>query len=110
MKPLTANEIGYEAIEIFGKKGIFTNMHDDHKTLPLGLYAYDLRDECDGHINELKTCVRVIHWSTVIIMEPIADADDGIDVTENDYQHLGADPTLAEFVAKDKYDPILVVV
>ncbi|MBO6231653.1 MAG: hypothetical protein J6O50_13935 [Ruminiclostridium sp.] len=40
---------------------LFTNSRLDRTTIPEGLYAYDLRDECDGNINELKEFVLVNH-------------------------------------------------
>ncbi len=72
MKPINANETGYEHFEILGSDALFTNIRIDRKTLPNGLYAYDLRD-CDdysGDPAELKSNVIVNHWGTVITKEP----------------------------------------
>ncbi len=99
MIPINANETSYERFEILGHDALFTCLRIDRKSLPEGLYAYDLRDSdnCDGTPSELKTFVMVNHWGTVITNEPIEGADDGIVLNEDDYNYLGEDMTLEEF-------------
>ena len=99
MKPINADETDYERFEILGRDALFTNLRIDRKSLPDGLYAYDLRDsdDCDGTPSELKSFVMVNHWGTVIVKEPIDGADKGIVLDENDYNYLGEDMTLNEF-------------
>ncbi len=99
MKPIDANETDYERFEILGHEAIFTCMRIDRKTLPEGLYAYDLRDcdDCTGDPAELRSFVLVNHWGTVITKEPIEGADEGIVLNEDDYNYLGEDMTLKEF-------------
>lgn len=99
MKPIDANETDYERFEILGHDALFTCLRIDRKTLPDGLYAYDLRDsdDCDGAPSELKTFVVVNHWGTVITKEPIEGADEGIVLDEDDYNYLGEDMMLGEF-------------
>ncbi len=101
MKPINANEADYEKFEILSHDALFTNMRIDRKTLPEGLYAYDLRDcdSCSGDPSELKSYVMVNHWGTVITKEPIEGADDGIVLNERDYNYLGEDMTIEEFVS-----------
>ncbi len=101
MKPINANEAGYESFEILGHNALFTSLRIDRKTLPDGLYAYDLRDcdDCSGDPAELKSYVMVNHWGTVITKEPIEGADDGIVLEEKDYNYLGEDMTIEEFVS-----------
>ncbi|MBP0984369.1 MAG: hypothetical protein J6A19_11645 [Oscillospiraceae bacterium] len=77
---------------------MFTNMRIDRKSLPDGLYAYDLRDECDGEICQLRDYVLVNHWGTCILKEPVEGSSEGVDITEDDYNYLGDDLTLDEFV------------
>ncbi|MCM1488257.1 MAG: hypothetical protein NC203_07825 [Firmicutes bacterium] len=50
MKPINATETGYERFEILGHNALFTNMRIDRKSLPEGIYGYDLRDsdDCSG--------------------------------------------------------------
>ncbi len=99
MKPIDANETDYECFEILGQDALFTCLRIDRKSLPEGLYAYDLRDsdDCDGTPSELKSFVMVNHWGTVITKEPIEGADNGIVLDEDDYNYLGEDMTLEEF-------------
>ncbi len=80
MKPMNANEADYEEFEILGREALFTNMRIDRNTLPDGLYAYDLRYECNGEPNELKSFVLVNHWGTVVVKEPIESADSGVEL------------------------------
>ena len=99
MTPINANETGYERFEILGRDALFTSLRIDRKSLPEGLYAYDLRDcdDCSGDPCEVKSFVLVNHWGTVIVKEPIEGADEGITLDENDYNYLGEEMTLEEF-------------
>ena len=98
MKPINANETGYERFEILGRDALFTSLRIDRKSLPEGLHAYDLRDEdSTGEICELKSHVMVNHWGTVIVKEPIEGANDGVILNEDDYNYLGEEMTLEEF-------------
>lgn len=98
MKPMNANEADYEEFEILGREALFTNMRIDRNTLPDGLYAYDLRDECNGEPNELKSFVLVNHWGTVVVKEPIENADSGVELTPDDCNFLGGDMSLEDFL------------
>ncbi|MCM1298955.1 MAG: hypothetical protein NC203_07835 [Firmicutes bacterium] len=99
MKPINANETGYERFEILGHDALFTNMRIDRKSLPEGIYGYDLRDsdDCNGEPSELRNYVMVNHWGTVLVKEPIEGADKGIVLEEGDYSYLGDDMTIEEF-------------
>ncbi len=74
-------------------------MRISRKTLPDGIYAYDLRDrdDCSGNLAELRNFVLVNHLGTVITKEPIEGADDGIVLEEKDYSYLGEEISLEEF-------------
>ena len=55
MASAKANELSYEEFEILGRKGLFTCTRVDRKSLPEGLYAYDLRDnDSTGRYVSLK--------------------------------------------------------
>lgn len=99
MKPINANEADYERFEILGHDALFTCLQIDRKSLPEGLYAYDLRDcdDCSGDPCQLKSHVMVNHWGTIIVKEKIDGADEGIDLDKNDYNYLGESMTLDEF-------------
>ena len=85
---------------ILGQDALFTNARLDRTTIPDGLYAYDMRDECDGNINELKEFVLVNHWGTVLVKEPIAGAGEGVQIKANDYNYLGDSMTIDEFMSE----------
>ncbi|MCM1335476.1 MAG: hypothetical protein NC084_13085 [Bacteroides sp.] len=99
MTPINANETSYEKFEILGREALFTDLRIDRKSLPEGLYAYDLRDcdDCSGDPCEVKSFVLVNHWGTVIVKEPIEGADDGVMLDDDDYNYLGDNMTLEEF-------------
>lgn len=99
MKPINASEADYERFEVLGRDALFTCLRIDRKSLPEGLYAYDLRDcdDCSGTPCQLKNFVMVNHWGTVVVREPIEGADNGIDLDEDDYNYLGENMTLDEF-------------
>lgn len=73
MKPINANEADYERFEILGHDALFTCLRIDRKSLPEGLYAYDLRDcdDCSGDPCQLKSHVMVNHWGTIIVKEKL---------------------------------------
>lgn len=73
-------------------------MRIDRNTLPDGLYAYDLRDECNGEPNELKSFVLVNHWGTVIVKEPIEGSESGVELTPDDCNFFGDTMSLEDFL------------
>lgn len=99
---MNASEADYEKFCIFGHDALFTNMRIDRDTLPEGLYAYDLRDACDGDLCELKSIVVVNHWGTVIVKSPIENAENGVPVSFDDYNYIGDKMTLDEFMSISK--------
>ena len=90
----------YESFFILGQDALFTNARLDRTTIPEGLYAYDLRDACDGNINELKDFVLVNHWGTVLVKEPIDGADKGVQIKPYDYNYIGDITTVDEFMSE----------
>ena len=90
----------YESFFILGQDALFTNARLDRTTIPEGLYAYDLRDACDGNINELKDFVLVNHWGTVLVKEPIEGADKGVQIKPYDYNYIGDITTVDEFMSE----------
>lgn len=65
-----------EVCLVQGKPFLFTNMRVDRKTIPEGMYAYDVRDDCDGEFWEIQQFVMVNHWGTIIGFEPV-ELEDG---------------------------------
>ncbi len=98
--PVNANNTDYERFEILGHDALFTSLRIDRNTLPKGLYAYDLREDDygKGDICELCGFVLVNHFGTAIVKEPIDGADDGIVIKNHDYNFLGDEMTIDEFM------------
>lgn len=57
--------------------GRFTDMRVDRASIPQGLYAYDVRDECDGDPCEIRSFILVNHMGTLITTAPIPEAEKG---------------------------------
>ena len=79
------NELNYETLYPLTVKldngniydGRFTDMRVDRASIPNGLYAYDVRDCCDGEPCEVKSFVLVNHMGTLITPTPIPEAEEG---------------------------------
>lgn len=100
-KGYPAKDGDWETFEILGRKALFSNYRIDRDTIPEGLRAYDLRD-CDdlsGDPAELKSRVVVNHFGTIVVHEPIDGADDGIELTPDDYNFVGGEMDIGEFAA-----------
>lgn len=61
----------FEIVELQGKQYMFTNLRVKRDTIPEGLYAYDVADDCDGSFCRVQKFVLVNHWGTIIGKEPI---------------------------------------
>lgn len=66
-----------QEVEVFGKKGLFSNDRIDVDTLPPGLYCYDLRasDEDVGIPATIEESVTVNHAGCIITTEPMDFGD-----------------------------------
>lgn len=61
----------FEIVELQGKQYMFTNLRVRRDTIPEGLYAYDVGDNCDGSFCRIQKFVFVNHWGTIIGKKPI---------------------------------------
>lgn len=92
----------YERLEIFGKEVLFTYNRVYRESVPMNMYAYDIRhdDDCQGIMCEIAPHILVNHWGTIICREPIEMTDDGrrfID-DEKDTNYLGTYTTLEDWI------------
>lgn len=102
----------YEAVIIFNKPMLFTNLRIEDGDVPDGMYRYDIRDGgMDGNMCELKDYVAVNHWGTVLSKEAIEprviDGEEmtsanGILMTDDDYNYTGEEFTTEQFL--ENYD------
>lgn len=98
MSVFSSKELVFEGFEILGQQGLFTNLRVKRDSLPEGIYAYDLRDCCDGEICEMRPHVMVNHWGTVLLKNKIEEAEYGLEINEDDYSYTGVSMTLSEFL------------
>lgn len=104
---IDANLDIYELFELFGHVVLFTCARVDRDTIPTGLYAYDLRDDCDGVPYEVSPVIIVNHFGTVICKEPIEfNGNDYRLIAEDEYDFLGGDCTLEKFLSIPPENPV----
>lgn len=70
----------YEPVELFGKPVIFNDMRLDSKTIPKGLYLYELRHDDEGGFDPVQIAkgILVNHYGSIISNEPIKLPERGI--------------------------------
>ena len=97
-----ARETGYEIIELFGKPMLFTDLRIDRKTVPAGMYCYEVRhdDDCNGDPVEIAKNIMVNHWGTVITNEPIEEAEkDYLEIDpDEDWIYTGEECSLKRYM------------
>lgn len=86
---INAREAVFERVELINKRGYFTELRVDRDTVPNGFYVYDIRDDGDGNICEVKDKVMVNHFGTVILTEELKEAEKGLQVDADDLNFLG---------------------
>lgn len=102
----------YEAVIIFNKPMLFTNLRIEDNNVPEGMHRYDIRDGgMDGNMCELKDKVAIDYFGTVLSKEAIEpriiDGEEmtsanGILMTDDDYNYTGEEFSVDEFL--EKYD------
>lgn len=97
-----ANEETYEIIELCGKPMLFTDMRIDKKTVPNGMYQYEVRYDDDnvGDPVQIARNIAVNYLGTIISNRPIKLPSDGyLDIDpENDWNYTGVSCGLEEFM------------
>ncbi|MBQ7647117.1 MAG: hypothetical protein IJS94_07600 [Clostridia bacterium] len=105
---VNAKDEKFELVTLFGEKMLFTSLRIDKKTVPEGLYIYEIRhsDEDWGDPCQVAAWVFVNHYGTVISHTPIEfenisriNGNDWTDIdSEKDWNFLGETSTLDEFI------------
>lgn len=76
MKPENFKEIfPVNVVSVQGKPYLMSDLRVDRDTIPAGLYAYDVRDNCDGCFWEVQDDVSVNFWACIIGKEKIEYPD-----------------------------------
>ena len=73
-----------DVVDVQGKPYLFTNLRVIRESIPEGLYAYDVRDDCDGIFWQIQPRVLVNHWGTIIGCQPVDLDDTGAFICEED--------------------------
>ncbi len=63
----------FEEITVLGNPALFTGGRIDRQTVPVGLYAYDVRhdDDQQGIPCQIAKYIMVNHWGTILLIEPL---------------------------------------
>lgn len=73
-----ANTLNFETMSMFDRDVLFSNYRVDRKTVPEGIYMYELRDDSsDGIPCEIAEGIAVDFFGTVLSKEPIELTEDG---------------------------------
>ncbi|MBQ8248124.1 MAG: hypothetical protein IJZ42_13430 [Lachnospiraceae bacterium] len=88
----------YSPFEIFGVKGLFTNMRVERDSLPDGFYKYSIRGCEDNDFVSLSKAVWVDHTGDFICKTPIMSVEAGNEVDINgDFSFLDSEIRPEEF-------------
>ena len=92
----------YELVMLDEFPVLFTNGRLDRKSIPEGLFCYDIRhdDECQGVACEVKPLVLVNHWGTILSKSEIP-LEDGSYYPKDDLNYLGIPMGMKEFMDMD---------
>lgn len=88
MSPINAKTEHFEAVEILGIPGLFTTGRVDRKTIPPGMYAYDMQTSADDWSQPclLARWIMVEHYGTVLTASPVALPETGyLDLKPGDF-------------------------
>ena len=93
-----------EAVELFGKKALFTNERVPLSILPKGLYRYELRGDGNGNFSTVENNVIVNFAGTVITKSPLNLGEQGYcEFTDGtNLNFLGYELTIKEFMEEIK--------
>ena len=99
----------YERVTVLGLPMLFTNSRIDQKTVPKGLFLYEVRhdDDQQGDPVQIGKWIMVNHWGTLISnklvkLEPSPSIDNAYrDIDpEDDWNYEGEEETIQEYMAE----------
>lgn len=107
--PIDVRKENFEIITVFDRPMLFTCLRCDRKTLPKGMYLYEVRhdDDMQGIPCEIADHITVNHWGTLISNRPISltERPDGqkpyrLINEETDWNYEGEFCSLKEFMSR----------
>lgn len=109
--PVDAMEETFENVTVFGHPMLFTCLRVDRKTVPEGLFLYEVRhdDDQQGEPVQIANWVMVNHWGTLIsdrkiALEPNTSGNNAYrDIDpENDWNYEGTTAKVQDYM-KDRH-------
>ncbi len=98
-----AKEIYYELVGVDGIEVLFTQERIDRKTVPNGLYCYDVRETegFSGIAATLEPEVWINYWGTVLSIQefPLDECGD-YQLIQDDIDYLNVGYTLEEYLCE----------
>lgn len=98
---VNANEEQFEIVSIKDKKGLFTCLRVDRKTVPTRLTTYEIRhdDNCSGVPAQVAARIFANHWGTILLKDKLELNEQGyLNLERDDFFYLGEYIRLAEFL------------
>ena len=107
--PIDVTKENFEIVTVFDHPMLFTCLRCDRKTLPKGMYLYEVRhdDDMQGIPCEIADSIMVNHWGTVISNKPIRMTEHTANNKpyrlineETDWNYVGEFCSLQEYMSK----------
>lgn len=91
-----------EEVELFGRKGYFTELRVDQKTVPEGMHCYELRHgDDDGFPVSIEGSVRVNYFGAVIFAEELELGEEqAMQFGHDDFRYTGEQRYLSQIQGK----------
>ena len=99
-----SNNFMFEDVEVLDMHMIFTSFRIDRKTVPKGLYAYDIMHDDDAYACKIAPFVLVNHLGTVLSKKPVkfpSPEDKRIYLKHDDFGFIGSGTTLEKYLSDE---------
>ena len=96
----------FQEITVLGKPALFCGGRIDRHTVPVGLYAYDVRhdDDQQGIPCQIAKYIMVNHWGTILCKSPFPLNEYGSYYPENSMNYLGTTVSLQDWMNMSEVD------
>lgn len=91
----------YEAMEVLGVKGLFTNLRVEKESLPEGFYKYSIREGADDYFSTLEKSVLVNHSGDFICKQELDLGEQGCKDLGEEYSFLDEPVDVGQFFGVD---------
>lgn len=97
----------FEDVEVLEKHMIFTSFRIDRKTVPKGIFVYDIMHDDNAYACKIAPYVLVNHLGTVISVKPLKFSsleNPYIYLRHDDFSYMGSGTTLEKYLEDHKND------